>query len=498
MINKRKFLSNLKDYNDILGVLISHLDLTCKEGQALIDHKDDLPGNIREFCTANSPQLAALRTEYLEDLKEDFYIHSNFGDLNRLNRVNFEPTLLDPDWRSNLIRKINAFLEPIGNLSNTVIFRHIKIGDRRISIINQALPDSVQAKFKQLQAAYARDMYRVYDKFYLSNSEFAKSITGFIRGKSYVEHARDHIDCKSAISVDVSRFYDSINLNGIVRNRLFYNSLISSYELKTGVKFAEESFTNPIHYEVMQELFGLLNVAFITLMSFYTHNGILPTGASYSPIISNILFASLDSSILASLQEGHRYTRYADDICVSTTSPYAVDGSFTLNIDTIKGIESVANGAGFFLNYDKTSIMGPRDRKKIAGIIIDSSGEEPRLSIGSSKKLKLKQEFEGKDWDSLTSSDKGTIEWVRSINLSQYNFILSGIENVPTEVITKGAVMSRCRSHPGSANPLCYELQRGSRRNSRRTVNLPNPIFPAGPAGVLHYEDTNYTEEIPF
>ena len=77
--------------------------------------------------------------------------------------------------------------------------------------------------------------------------------------------------------------------------------------------------------------------------------------------------------------------------------------------------------------------MGPKDRKRIAGIVLDTTSGEHKLSIGSDKKLSLRQEFQGRSWASLNDSERGTICWVKTINPDQYSFICQGMYSMPSE-----------------------------------------------------------------
>ena len=342
---------------------------------------------------------------------------------------------LNPDAViGEIIGKINQHISILGKFSNSVIFRHRFVDGRKISLINPKLQGDgislVEREFKSISKTF----YNLYMAMFFSSRSLEPNVVGFVKGKSYIDHARSHLGCKSAISVDISKFYDSISLVSIIENNLFYNTLKTWFATRTGLPFEESSFKNRFNYETVDRLFGLINVQFIGIMSFLTHNGLLPTGAHYSPNVSNLLLATVDQSILGeigSFNNDVKYTRYADDICISSNRAKDDDDNFILNIDLVKKIEEIVKENGFYLNYDKTKIMGPRDRKKIAGIILDHTSNPPRLSIGSRKKLELKERYDGCDFHDLNSSDVGTLNWVNTINREQFSFVCSGISNVP-------------------------------------------------------------------
>lgn len=344
---------------------------------------------------------------------------------------------------SEVIGNINSLIGLSTKVSNSVIFRHRKIGDRTISLINPVLKKypllykNIEDSFK----GFSKTFYTMYEKMFLNIGDNESYVTGFIKGKSYIDHASSHLGCRSAISVDISKFYNNISITNIIENNLFHKTLISSIEQKTGVPFEAASFSNPEKYDILNKMLSMMNVQFTGLMYFLTHNGILPTGAHYSPNISNILLSNVDKEIIKEINKvdsNLTYTRYADDICVSSARDKNESGEYILTIKLVKDIEVIIRDHGFHLNYDKTKIMGPRDRKKIAGVILDHTSNPPRLSIGSEKKLTLKERYDGKSWSELTASDLGTINWVKCINESQYNFVCSGISgrNTATIVVT--------------------------------------------------------------
>ena len=70
--------------------------------------------------------------------------------------------------------------------------------------------------------------------------------------------------------------------------------------------------------------------------------------------------------------------------------------------------------------------MGPKEKKVIAGVIIDQSDMAmPKLSIGSARKLELKNQMAGRKMSELSASEKGTLNWVHQVNESQFEFIIS-------------------------------------------------------------------------
>lgn len=368
-------------------------------------------------------------------------------------RLSIDPSSI----MSELNGELNVNISLYGRFTNSVIFRHVTVQDRRISIINRHLPSSAreytEEKFKQISKRF----YKMYHSMHLVNNSVQDSVVGFVKGKSYIDHARSHLGCVSAASVDISKFYDSISLLNIINKNLFYRSLCASFMHKTGLAFEVESFKHPDHFMILEKIFSTMNIQFIAAMNFLTHNGLLPTGAHYSPNVSNLVLGSLDFDILNMISNSEhdiKYTRYADDICVSSTQSKDSDGKYIIGMDLIKDIESVVRDNGFYLNYDKTKIMGPKDRKRIAGIVLDTTSGEHKLSIGSDRKLQLRQEFQGRSWGSLSDSERGIISWVNTINPDQYSFICQGIYEIPSAVENSGLDYSDISIRDGTVDEI--------------------------------------------
>lgn len=103
--------------------------------------------------------------------------------------------------------------------------------------------------------------------------------------------------------------------------------------------------------------------------------GVLPQGAPTSPMLSSLAARELDDSLAAYCAEnGFVYTRYADDITISTsnlTSPRMI-GNIQGNI-----VRRIRKG-GFKENTKKTRVAGPGSKKIVLGLLVD--GRAPRLS----------------------------------------------------------------------------------------------------------------------
>jgi len=169
-------------------------------------------------------------------------------------------------------------------------------------------------------------------------------VKGFIKGGSIMNNARTHVKTKYILNIDIAKFYDSINF-GRVRG-LF---------LKSPFNFNNEVAT--------------------TIAQICCNVNALPQGAPTSPIISNMICSRLDST-LQPLAKVHSffYTRYADDITLSTRVPFSkeiVDKKDTG--ETILGNQliNIFTTNGFELNPRKVRLLEEHHRQEVTGLVVN-------------------------------------------------------------------------------------------------------------------------------
>lgn len=111
--------------------------------------------------------------------------------------------------------------------------------------------------------------------------------------------------------------------------------------------------------------------------------GVLPQGAPSSPMISNLVAKELDISMEEYADKnGLIYTRYADDITLSSSSDLP-KGVSTGKIR--RDIIEIIRKNHFKENRNKTRIAGPGSKKIVLGLLVDS--ERPRLSKETYKRI---------------------------------------------------------------------------------------------------------------
>jgi hypothetical protein len=106
-----------------------------------------------------------------------------------------------------------------------------------------------------------------------------------------------------------------------------------------------------------------------------TRQGYLPQGSVTSGIISNLVLAKFDDRMLNFCRRfGYRYSRYSDDIVISSTNKYY---SKQKALRTIARVQKELEVEGFSLNRQKTRIITPGSRKFMLGLLVN--GEKVRI-----------------------------------------------------------------------------------------------------------------------
>lgn len=113
--------------------------------------------------------------------------------------------------------------------------------------------------------------------------------------------------------------------------------------------------------------------------------GSLPQGAPTSPLLANLAVHELDVRLTA-LAEAHGlvYTRYADDIALSTTrTDFTRAEAVTVIGEVLRAFEK----EGLRPHHTKTRLIPPGARKIVLGLAVD--GASPRLTREYRNKLRL-------------------------------------------------------------------------------------------------------------
>ena len=197
---------------------------------------------------------------------------------------------------------------------------------------------------RDLKGVQAWILRNILDK--LTPSAYA---TAYTKGKSIKDNLDPHVNNRYFICLDMEDFFPSISIRRV--KRIF-------------------------------SLIGYSDGASSVLAKLCTCKNNLPQGAVTSPALSNLIASKLDRRISGySSKRNITYTRYADDITLSSNNPIILRQSLLRILKIIKSEH-------FKPNMGKLRVLGPRRRCSITGLVKDSS--EARFGIGKRKKRQIR------------------------------------------------------------------------------------------------------------
>ena len=205
--------------------------------------------------------------------------------------------------------------------------------------------------------------------------------TAFARGDNIVSAAHVHTNARWLIKLDVKNFFESISEISVYRVflSLGYQPLVA-FELArlcTRVRIGFGVYKNP----------RWRSRSFTYRISSY-HSwelGYVPQGAPTSPMLSNLSMVDFDNEVIeTATAHGLRYSRYADDIGLSTHS-----SAFSRKqaVEVIRMVYETMIRHGLSPNRTKTQIRSPGCRKIMLGLLVD--GPKPRLTREFKSRLRM-------------------------------------------------------------------------------------------------------------
>lgn len=205
-------------------------------------------------------------------------------------------------------------------------------------------------KFKHVQSRLSNILYSIYSP--------RQGAHGFLRGTNIYANADAHRRRRFVLNIDIESFYESINF-GRVRGLL----ISPPYSLH-------------------------LDVATL-IAQICCFNGVLPQGAPTSPIISNMICGRMDSQLKALSKEfGAFYTRYADDITISSNSSKFPEEIASFHVEDERRVAQVGDrlrevveGNGFSIKKQKTRLLTKSDRQIVTGLVVNRHPNVPRKYI---------------------------------------------------------------------------------------------------------------------
>lgn len=227
--------------------------------------------------------------------------------------------------------------------------------------------------------------------------------TAYAKGSSIRDNACRHLMSNFTLRVDFRDFFPSFQAEHI--NRFFQEKSASS-------------------------LTSLSEDDILFIQRIVCRNGALTIGAPSSPFLTNAMMYEFDLSISRWCSErSMTYSRYADDIFISTQEPNTLGEAFT----KIREITSEYRFASLQLNNQKTCFLSRKYRRTITGVILTPAR---KLSVGRERKMRLKadvyafknQRLPFDEWKSV----RGLLAFVSDVEPTFYEVLVRkyGLETI--------------------------------------------------------------------
>lgn len=190
-----------------------------------------------------------------------------------------------------------------------------------------------------------------------------ESVHGFRAGRSIVTNASAHVKQRFVLNVDLRDYFATVNF-GRVRGMF------------------------------MAKPYGLGERAATALAQLCCSQGSLPQGAPTSPIVANMVTAKLDSDLQRLARRyGCHYTRYADDLTLSTSRPsFPVElaalvgtGSAAAVGPALREVIEVANG--FSINDKKVRLQARSVRQEVTGLTVNRRANIRRIYLNRTRAM---------------------------------------------------------------------------------------------------------------
>lgn len=232
--------------------------------------------------------------------------------------------------RQTLARILNCSLEELDDVEGAADELYYKV--RRIK--KDGTPRLCYKAKPKLRPIHSRIKYLI-----LRMVEYPSYLNGGLPERDYIQNARAHAGARVIANEDISSFFPSTS------------SLVV--------------------FDIWRHFFHFPGEVARSLTRLTTRKGELPQGASTSSYLSNLAFWSTEPGMVAGLRsKGFEYTRYIDDVTVSSTvdrSPTELQEAFTL-------LTSMIRRHGLRLKRSKHQLRYAGQRMESTGLIVGAHG----------------------------------------------------------------------------------------------------------------------------
>ncbi|MEN8832043.1 MAG: reverse transcriptase family protein [Pacificibacter sp.] len=205
------------------------------------------------------------------------------------------------------------------------------------------------------------------------------------RSSNIVDAASLHCGCKWLIKMDIVNFFESVTEQTIFKvfQEMGYQPLVAFELARVCTRKGEPTFTRNRSFKRWRAKYG----SHTTIHSYSNVDilGHLPQGAPTSPMLANLAMYDFDLAVEnIATNLGLTYTRYADDLTLSTASD---NFSRAKAQEAVSRIYRTVQAFSFEPNFTKTQIVPPGARRVVLGLLVD--GERPKLTKQFRDRLRL-------------------------------------------------------------------------------------------------------------
>ena len=139
-----------------------------------------------------------------------------------------------------------------------------------------------------------KNLLKRINQVFLKKVHYPNYLTGSLPNKNYVSHVALHASAHYAITEDIKGFFDFVSAHHV--------------------------------YRVWHHFFGFSEAVAILLTQLTTKDGHIYQGAPTSSYLANLVFWDRESALVNTLvSRCIRYSRYVDDITLTSTNPFGAD-----------------------------------------------------------------------------------------------------------------------------------------------------------------------------
>ena len=244
--------------------------------------------------------------------------------------------------------------------------------------------------------------------------EFNDNTYAYIKNRSAKECVLQHIDSKYFLKLDISDFFGSVKkrlLKKIIRMH-FCRDCVEQYE---EIMLGEKYCYNSEYIDTWDGIDEILSICFV--------KGKLPLGLVTSPVLSNIYMSFLDSRVRQRFPE-LTYTRYSDDILISSPSEFDAEDIKNFIVKELSYLKLNINNK----KTKKLILKDTGDHVKFLGINIVRGEESNYITVGKNYIRSLAYEISKYNHDGTLGLNEneeliGKMNYIRYVNEEDYQYL---------------------------------------------------------------------------